>query len=115
MINILKLDDENILVRSYNYFFDKGALPNPGVILKQAKKLNNFENPSGTGQNIVGITSLAAPFLGAYSSVTTGNLTGLGLAGTAFLTPYGMRYLMTNKKFMNWLISSGKEVIDNRN
>ena len=91
----------------------KGQLNDLVDVLKQAKKMNNFENPSGTGQNIVGITSLTAPILGAYSSVTTGNLTAAGLAGTAFLTPYGMRYLMTNKKFMNWLISSGKEVIDN--
>jgi len=91
----------------------KGQLDDLVDVLKQAKKMNNFENPSGSGANIVGITSLAAPLLGAYSSVTTGSLTGIGLAGTAFLTPYSMRYLMTNKNFMNWLISSGKEVIDN--
>ena len=83
-------------------------------IMQQSAKMNAFENPSGTG-SAIGQMALYAPIGASVPLAFASPTQAIGLASSAYLLPASNRVLMTNKKFINWLLDSGKDIVENPN
>lgn len=85
-------------------------------IMEQSQKMNAFENPSGTGAPVLGVATFYGPLMYSAGSLLKGSLSEALAVGTgAYVLPATNRFLMTNKTFMNWLLKSGKDIVENPN
>ena len=84
--------------------------------MEQSQKMNAFENPSGTGAPVLGVATFYGPLMYSAGSLLKGSLSEALAVGTgAYVLPATNRFLMTNKTFMNWLLKSGKDIVENPN